>query len=111
MINGMFVGNVEPTDVIGGCIAIYKDLWPTVEETINAVNTASSNESAYWEKAEIIGVGPKQDYRANKTMAISKQADINDNPLLQNIHNQFFLRCSDNCCSTARKDGCWEIIT
>ena len=108
MINGMFVGNVQPTDVVGGCIAIYKNLWPNVEETIDMVNTASSNESAYWEKAEIIGHGVKQDYRANKTMAVSKQANINNNLALQNIHNQFYTMLLSTSIPYAEKFGLVE---
>jgi len=90
MVNGMFVGNIQPTEIIGGCIAIYKDLWPNAEETINMANFACSNEDAYWEKAETIGFGTNQDHRVNKTMAITKQADVNNSPTLQNIHNQFY---------------------
>ncbi len=91
-VNGFFAGNIKPTEVIGGCIAIYRDLWPNTEETIQMAESVSTSQniSAYWEKAETVGDGVNQTHRVNQIMAVSKHAEHSDDPLLQNIHNQFY---------------------
>lgn len=90
MINGFFTGSIQPTDVIGGCIAVYKNLWPNVEETIDMVNTASQAGTGFWEKAQTVGNGVHQNHRLNKVMTISVHAENNNDSALQNIHNQFY---------------------
>lgn len=90
MVNGFFAGNIQPTNVLGGCIAVYKNLWPNVTETIEMANTASSNGTGFWEKAKTISEGVNQNYRANKLMTVTEHAKNNNDASLQNIHNQFY---------------------
>jgi Rps23 Pro-64 3,4-dihydroxylase Tpa1-like proline 4-hydroxylase len=37
---------VYPTEIIGGCISIYRNAWDNVEETINVLNQYSDRENA-----------------------------------------------------------------
>lgn len=88
-INGMFVGEIEPTTTIAGCIEIYENIWPYPEETIQRVNESVKNNESYWNRAETIGKGPFQTERTNQLMPISWLAEVNNSSVLQNIHNQF----------------------
>lgn len=88
-INGMFVGEIEPTTTIAGCIEIYENIWPYPEETIQRVNESVKNNESYWNRAETIGKGPFQAERTNQLMPISWLAEVNNSSVLQNIHNQF----------------------
>jgi predicted 2-oxoglutarate/Fe(II)-dependent dioxygenase YbiX len=90
MINGFFAGNIQSTDTICGCVDIFKNLWPNVEETIDMINASCTNGSAYWEKAPTIGGGVKQNHRVNTTLKLTVHADISNDPLLQTVHNQLY---------------------
>jgi len=92
-INGFFPGELQPTIMVGGCIAIYENAWPTPQQTIELVEKECSNSSsgAYWTRAETVGSGPFQDARTNQLLPVSHLANVSNNPLLQNIHNQFYM--------------------
>ena len=108
MVNGFFTGNIPPTEVIGGCIAIYKNLWPNPTETIEMAESANQIDSAHWEKAPTIDGGLKQTHRVNTLMYVSKYAEISDEPLLQNIHNQFYTMLLATTIPYAEKFGISE---
>ena len=89
-INGYFVGEIEPTTTIAGCISIYERAWPNPEQTVARIEQecADADNLVSWQRAETIGGGVKQSRRTNLNLGITYLADIDDNAVMQNTHNQ-----------------------
>jgi predicted 2-oxoglutarate/Fe(II)-dependent dioxygenase YbiX len=90
-INGFFPGELKPNATIGGCIDIFENAWPNPEQTIQMAEAECSKPlaGAYWQRAGTIGQGPFQHARTNLILEVTHLAGISNNPVLQNIHNQF----------------------
>jgi len=90
-INGIFPGELTPSETIGGCINIFENVWPSPSDTISKleqeINKHDSN--IYWQRAETIGLGVHQTARTNDLLQVTNLASLTNNGLLQNIHNQF----------------------
>lgn len=93
IINNLFPGDLFPDTTVGGCIDIFENVWPNYKETIKAVEQECNNPNSevYWERAETMNLGPFQKHRTNRIMSITHLADIAENKVLQNIHNQMNL--------------------
>jgi predicted 2-oxoglutarate/Fe(II)-dependent dioxygenase YbiX len=93
LVNNLFPGHIEPDTVVGGCIDIFENAWPNWDETIQAVEQQVKNTDSgvYWERAETMNLGPFQNHRTNQVMEISHLANVAENKLLQNVHNQMNL--------------------
>ena len=54
IINNFFPGELQPSTIIGGCIAIYENVWPNPENTIKMVENAASDSDSgvHWQRAE-----------------------------------------------------------
>lgn len=91
MINGLFYGEIQPTVMLAGNIAVYENIWPNPDKTIERVEKecADPDSGAYWRRAETHGQGAHQTHRTNKVLDITHLATVNDNKYLQNLHNQF----------------------
>ena len=91
-INGFFPGELTPDATIAGCIDIFENVWPDPKDTILRVEKEclTPDSGAQWSRAETIGHGVFQDARTNNIMSVSQLANITNNLLLQNIHNQFY---------------------
>ena len=91
-VNGLFLGTLKPDATVAGCIDIFENVWPEPEKTIDIVEKESRAEGSniYWERASTIGQGVHQNIRTNSHMGVSHLANIADNGILQNIHNQFY---------------------
>lgn len=92
MLNGFFPGQIQPNATIAGCVDIFENVWPEPEKTIEMVESQCLNpdSGAYWQRAETIGSGPFQDKRTNLLLPVTQLAEVSNNSLLQNIHNQFY---------------------
>jgi predicted 2-oxoglutarate/Fe(II)-dependent dioxygenase YbiX len=92
-VNGLYPGEIYPDAVVGGCINIYENVWPNPQRTIEMVERecANPNSGAFWQRAETIGKGPFQEARTNKLLSVSHLADVSNNGVLQNVHNQFYM--------------------
>jgi len=92
-VNGIYPGVLTPSTTVGGCIDIYENAWPNPEQTINMVESsiADLDSGINWERAGTIGHGPNQDARTNMAMNVSYYAEQLDNPIMQNIHNQYHM--------------------
>lgn len=90
-VNGFFPGELKPDTTIGGCIDIFENVWPNPEHTIQMAESecAKPHSGAYWQRAGTIGQGPFQNARTNLVLEVTHLADISNNPVLQNIHNQY----------------------
>ena len=93
MVNGIFPGEIKASTTVAGCIDIFENVWPDPQGTIEAAENeaANSNSGVYWEQAGTVTDGPFQNYRTNKLMGITHLAQVSNNPVMQNIHNQFNL--------------------
>lgn len=91
MVNGLFPGELHPTEILAGCINVYEGVWPNPQQTISILEKECANpdSGAYWQRAETIGDGAFQHARTNRLLSITQSATLNDNPVLQNVHNQF----------------------
>ena len=92
-VNGIFPGEIKPDATLAGCIEIFEGVWPDPLGTIERVEheCQNSESGAYWTQAETIGRGAYQDQRTNKLLPVSYLADVSNNALLQNLHNQFYI--------------------
>ena len=90
-INNIFPGELNPDATVGGCIDIFENVWHDPGETIRLVENETKNPDSgvYWQKAGTLGLGAYQDIRTNKMLSVTHLAEISDNKILQNIHNQF----------------------
>ena len=114
MVNGLFTGDIAPSSVICGCIAIYKNLWPNPDETIDLINYQCDgfNGEVFYQKAETFGRGDNQTHRTNRVLSLTNRADVSDNKALQSIHNQFYMMLLATTIPYARKfnivEGLWH---
>lgn len=90
-VNGLFPGELKPSATVGGCIDIFENAWPNPKETIRILEKecAISDSGAYWERATTIGEGVYQQARTNYMLGLSYLAEVSNNAVLQNVHNQF----------------------
>lgn len=92
-INGFFPGEIQPDAVVAGCVEVYENVWPNPEETINLLEQqcADPYSGMFWERASTIGDGTNQSHRTNFLCEITTHASVANNPVAQNIHNQFHM--------------------
>jgi hypothetical protein len=91
-INGFFPGELHPDTTIGGCIDVFENAWPNPKKTIEMVENEilnKENSKLYWQRAETIGDGAFQEARSNEMLGVTYFANLYNNPVMQNIHNQF----------------------
>lgn len=90
LVNGRFTGELQPDEIVGGCINIYENAWRNWKDTIDIVeNECQNTPTIDWQHATTVGHGARQDIRTNFALGISHLADLSNNIPLQNIHNQF----------------------
>lgn len=91
-VNGLFLGNLYPSETVAGAIDIFKDVWPGTKETIDAVEEQclSTESGMRWSKARTIGSGTNQKERTNYNLSLTECSKDFENPLAQTIHNQFY---------------------
>lgn len=111
-INGLFPGNLQPSTTVAGCIEIFENVWPNPYNSIDLIEKESADTASgvHWEKAETIGSGAYQKVRTNDLMQITHLANILDNSLLQNIHNQFYVLLLAATCGYATRHNINEIF-
>lgn len=92
-VNGLFPGELVPDITVAGCIDIFENVWPTPLETIRIIEDRCANPDVdlAWEKASTFGGGQLQNIRTNKSISITHRANVDDDSVLQNVHNQFNL--------------------
>lgn len=90
-LNGLFIGELKPDTTVAGCIDVFENVWPNPSQTIADVENLCSDPTSRinWERAGTLGQGAYQDARTNYALGITAVADLEKNPLLQNIHNQY----------------------
>jgi len=104
-INGIFVGELEASTTVGGCIDIFENAWPDPKGTIELLESecARSDSGMSWARAETIGRGTNQNARTNYNLDLTTAAKIANNQVAQDIHNQYYLTLLAGCSSYVRK--------
>lgn len=93
IINGLFPGELHPTNVLAGCIYLYENVWPDPQGTIKTLESLAQdyNSGVYWQRASTLDAGDLQNHRTNQMLGITHLAKVAENSALQNIHNQLNL--------------------
>lgn len=109
-INGLYLTELTPNAVVGGCINIYENAWKNPEETILAIEKECSNPNVdtSWTKAHTTTSGPYQDDRTNKMLDLTHACDVTNSPTLQTINNQFYTLILSSTNSYAKQYGIGE---
>lgn len=86
---------LQPTEIIGGAIAIYEDAWTNVDETINEVEMVTSDLTSGVRFVPAQTNGDKetnnfmvQSIRTNFLVPVTDSANINEN--FRKINNKFY---------------------
>jgi hypothetical protein len=109
-VNGLYLQNREPSEVIGGCIEIFENIWANPQETISSVESLCHdyNSGINWGKAPTIGDGAYQNTRTNQLIGLTYTADITGNPIIQKIHNAFYIAVLTTTNSYAMRYNMYE---
>ncbi len=88
---GMFPGELQPNAVVGGCIHIFENVWPDPKTTIQRAEAecCKPESGVTWQKAATFDGGVMQDHRSNLNLNVTESGLVYNNPVMQNIHNQF----------------------
>ena len=92
-MSGIFYpGKLQASDTVGGCIDIFKNVWPNPEETIQMTELACSDPESgiSWERATTTDRGVHQTKRTNYHLGISNAAEQGVSTA-QNIQNQMYM--------------------
>lgn len=90
---GIFPGELKPDATVAGCIDIFENAWPHPQKTIELAEQQCSlaNSGVTWAKASTFTGGQHQNYRTNRSLSVSEAGMLYNNPIFQNIHNQFYM--------------------
>jgi predicted 2-oxoglutarate/Fe(II)-dependent dioxygenase YbiX len=92
LINNLFVGEIEPSATVGGCICVYENVWPDPDITIARIENEVGNIEAGvgWGRAGTVGQRHRQTSRTNLGLSITDSAEGVDSTAMKDIHNQFY---------------------
>lgn len=109
MINGMFFGEIYPTETLAGCIDIFENAWPNPQETINLIEQecASSSSGVVWQRATVLNGDNNR--RTNYNLGITSTAVDFNNAVTQNIHNQMYALLMAATVPYARKHNIYQL--
>lgn len=81
--------SIEPTEVAGGCIAIYQNIWENPQETIDSIERVVSDETSgiKFVRAHTTSVDTSH-MRTNSHLGVSKSGETNEE--FRKINNRFF---------------------
>jgi predicted 2-oxoglutarate/Fe(II)-dependent dioxygenase YbiX len=80
---------IEPTEIVAGCIAIYRDVWDNPQETINTIEQITSNPTSNvtFTKANLSD-GRYDDHRTNSHLSLTEAGKINEE--FRILNNKYF---------------------
>jgi hypothetical protein len=90
-IGGFFSGELSPDAIVGGCIAIYENVWPNATQAIEMIEkeAADINSGVYFKRAGTFDEGANQEWRTNYVCPITEIAETTANGAAQALHNQY----------------------
>jgi hypothetical protein len=82
-----------PTEILGGCIAVWRNAWDGLEQTIKLIEDATQdkNNSIYWQVAKVGGTGPQRvqlDTRKNYVLDLFEAGQEDES--LRVVHNNIY---------------------
>lgn len=80
---------LAPTEIVGGCIAIWRDIWPNPQKTIETIEKAASGEDSRIKFTPAFEVGENvvPGRRTNYDLSLTNNAKFNED--LRIMNNQF----------------------
>lgn len=79
---------IEPTDVVGGCIAIFENAWENPEKTIKELEEVVSDPTNVVQFHEARTLDGSRTTRTNYDLSLTRYAY--DSDVIRNINNQFW---------------------
>ena len=81
--------SIEPTKVVGGCIAIYENVWSHFKTTINEIESVTSNPNSgiVFDIAKTLG-SKDQEKRTNSHLSLTAAGRTDE--IMRKINNEFF---------------------
>jgi len=80
---------IAPTEVAGGCIAIYQNIWENPQETIDVIEKVTSDETSGIKFERATTTALENAYmRTNSHLSVSKSGETNEE--FRKINNRFF---------------------
>lgn len=89
-MSNFYFGKIEPSQIFGGCINVFEDVWPDTKQTIADIEDEAqiAQSGMLWQHATTLDGG--QDKRTNYDIGITYVANNFQNSVAQNIQNQFY---------------------
>ena len=80
---------IEPTEIVAGCVAIYRDVWDNPQETINTIEQITSNPTSNinFTKAHLLD-GKYDDSRTSSHLSLTNASKNNEE--FRIINNKYF---------------------
>jgi predicted 2-oxoglutarate/Fe(II)-dependent dioxygenase YbiX len=84
--------SIEPTEIVGGCISIYRDIWDNPQETIDLIENITSNPNSgiEFKKAPTTTSTMSKEYnsvRTNSHLSLTEHANTNDD--FRKLNNRY----------------------
>lgn len=110
MINGMFFGEIYPTNTVAGCVELFENAWPNPKETIFNIEKECNNPNSgvFWQKATVLGNA--NNIRTNYNLGITKFSREANSVVAQNIHNQMYVLLMAATIPYAKKHNINQLI-
>lgn len=110
--NGFYPGEIKPDTTVAGCIDIFENVWPDPKKTIQLVEQqcALADSGVTWVKASTSKGGQNQNHRTNKHLSVSEAGMLYNNPIFQNIHNQFYMLLLAATIPHAERNGIGDFL-
>jgi hypothetical protein len=109
-VDGLFCGELAPDAIVGGCIAVYENVWPNSQNVIKQIEAETSDNTSgmYFKRAGTFDEGANQDWRTNYVCPITEIAECTANPVAQQVHNQYRMILNATVMGYARTFGIAE---
>jgi predicted 2-oxoglutarate/Fe(II)-dependent dioxygenase YbiX len=80
--------SIEPTEIVGGCISIYRDIWDNPQETIDFIEevTSDPNSGIEFKRATTISEA-RNSIRTNSHLSLTENASKNDD--FRKLNNRY----------------------
>jgi hypothetical protein len=99
--------SIEPTEIVGGCISIYRDIWDNPQETIDIIEevTLNPNSGIKFKRANTISE-ERNDIRTNFHLSLTEDASKNDDfRKLNNRYLDLIISATSHYSKTFMDDG------
>ena len=79
---------IEPTEIVGGCISIYRDIWDNPQETIDIIEEVTSNPNSEVEFKKASTINENNSHiRTNFDLSLTQSASKNED--FRKLNNRY----------------------